>query len=197
MMIRARWILFAGLAGMLCAPNSSFALGDPDAAAPGFGFGPRAAYYKGADAEKGVWTGGLQARLRLLPMLGAEGSVDYREDDYAGGAVEVRSYPVMVSALLYIWPTPAVSPYLLGGAGWHYTDVKYKGALAGRPNDKTSEFGYQAGGGVDIPLGDAMTLDADIRYIFLDFDEEVRRQAASDISADSLAVTVGLTFYFR
>ncbi|MEO5656028.1 MAG: outer membrane beta-barrel protein, partial [Nitrospiria bacterium] len=155
-----RWIISAGMMGILVgAPGAGLALpGDADAVSSGFGFGPRAAYYKGADADKGAFSGGLQARLRVLPSLGAEASIDYREDDYAGGVVEVRSYPVMLSALLYVAPNPTISPYLLAGVGWHYTDVKYKGVLAGQPNDTSNRFGFQAGAGVDVPLTDVMTV---------------------------------------
>lgn len=192
-----RWMISAGMMGVLAGvPGAALALPGDDVSL-GFGFGPRAAYYKGADADKGVFTGGLQARLRVLPSLGAEASIDYREDDYAGGVVEVRSYPVMLSALLYVAPNPTLSPYLLAGVGWHYTDVKYKGFLAGRPNDTSSEFGFQAGAGVDLPLTDVMTVDADLRYIFLQLDDQIGDLTGDDLNADSLAVTVGLTFYFR
>jgi len=192
MMIRA--IACAALAGVMTWPAVAQAYG-PDNPV-GFGLGPRAGYYKAADADEGNWTGGLQARLRLLPFLGVEGSVDYRQDDFANETVRVRSYPVMLSGLLYFFPNPVLSPYLLAGVGWHYTDVDFRGALSGVEDRTSSEFGGQLGGGADLPIGERVTLDADIRYIFLNFDDEIRNRAATDIDADSLAVTLGLTFYF-
>lgn len=183
-------LLAALLLGVGGGPPGALALEGTDT--PAFGIGPRAGFYDARDGDDGTFTGGLQARMRVLPFLAVEGSVDYHQADFAGGTVKVRTYPVMVSGLLYVFPNPAISPYLLAGVGWHFQDVEFQAG----GTERSSNFGGQAGGGVDIPLGSRATLNADIRYIFLEFDKNVETRAGKALSADSVAGTVGLTFYF-
>jgi len=190
------WILaFVGLAMLASLPQNGFAL-DTDTASPfGFGLGPRAGYIQSENADRGNWTAGVQARLRLLPMLAIEGAVDYHEQDFANGAARVSNYPVTLSALLYIWPLGPIQPYIVGGVGWYYTTVDYRGPLAGQSSTTSNQFGYHAGGGLDLALSKMVTLDADIRYIFLNLPSELKDRAARDIDANGWMVTVGLTFY--
>ncbi len=159
---------------------------------PGFGIGPRAGFYDARDGDEGTFTGGLQARMRVLPFLAIEGSVDYHQADFGNGTMEVRTYPLMVSGLLYFFPNPVISPYLLAGVGWHFQDIEFQAGGTERSN----QFGGQAGAGFDVPLGTHTTFNADVRYIFLNFDDDVEAQAGEALSADSVAGTLGLTFYF-
>lgn len=181
-----------GLAVLLLSPVYALAEDSEGTLVPGFGIGARAGFYDARDGDDGTFTGGVQARLRLLPFFAVEGSVDYHQADFSNGTVQVRTFPVMVSGLLYFFPNAGLSPYLLGGVGWHFQDVEFQ-------NDGTtrsSQFGAHAGGGIDIPIGRHVTLNADVRYIFLNFDDEIEAQAGEALSADSVAGTLGLTFYF-
>jgi outer membrane protein len=190
-----RWIVGTGLAVLLFCPIGALAAdGSAGTAVPGFGLGPRVGFYQPKDADDGKFFGGLQARFRVLPFLGIEGSVDYHQANFANNLVEVRTYPVMVSGLLYFYPNPVVSPYLLAGVGWHFQDIEFRGPSPS--TERSNQFGGQVGGGLDIPLGERVTLDADIRYIFLDFNDDVNTRAGTALSADSVAGTLGLTFYF-
>lgn len=185
-------ILRMGLALLVLCPVSALVMDGSDGAdAPGFGLGPRGGFYDARDGDEGTFTGGLQARMRVLPFLGIEGSVDYHQSEFANGTMEVRTYPVMVSGLLYFFPNPVISPYLLAGVGWHFQDIEFQTGT-----DRSTQFGGQAGAGFDIPLGSHTTLDLDVRYIFLNFDDEVDIQAGEALSADSVAGTLGLTCYF-
>jgi outer membrane protein W len=177
---------------LVICPVSTFAMDTGGTDVPGFGIGPRGGFYDARDGDEGTFTGGLQARMRVLPFLAVEGSVDYHQSNFDDGAIEVRTYPLMVSGLLYVFPNPAFSPYLLAGVGWHFQDIEFEAGGTERSN----QFGGQAGAGFDVPLGTRTTLNADVRYIFLDFDDDVETQAGEALSADSLAGTVGLTFYF-
>jgi opacity protein-like surface antigen len=190
-----RRMIGTGLAVLLFCPAGALAEdGSEGTAVSGFGFGPRVGFYKPSDADEGKFFGGLQARLRVLPFLGIEGSVDYHETNFSNNLVQVRTYPVMVSGLLYFYPNPVVSPYLLAGVGWHFQDIEIRGSSPS--TERSHQFGGQVGGGLDIPLGESMILDADIRYIFLDFNDDVNTRAGTALSADSVAATLGLTFYF-
>jgi len=193
-----RIIVYGRAAMMVGAILVSSVAPSPGADDPlGFGLGPRAGFYKLKDADEGNWLGGVQARLRFLPFLAAEASIDYRQDDFNDGTVRIKSYPVMVSGLLYFWRNSALEPYLLAGLGWHHVNVEYRGALSGTPDDHSDEVGAQLGGGIDILLSRRVTLDADLRYIFMKLDDQIRQHAALDLnSANSAAVTAGLTFYF-
>jgi len=190
-----KWMVGAGLAFLLFCPMGVLAAdGSDGTAVSGFGLGPRLGFYKPADADNGRFFGGVQARIRVLPFLGIEGSVDYHQANFANNVVQVRTYPVMVSGLLYFYPNPVISPYLLAGVGWHFQDIEIRGPSPS--TERSHQFGGQVGGGFDIPLGERVTLDADIRYIFLDFDDDVNTRSGTALSADSVAGTVGVTFYF-
>ena len=156
-----------------------------------FGVGPRAGYYKSQDAEEGNLMAGAAARLKLSPVLGIEGSIDYRSERYLNGAVTVKSWPVMATALVY--PLPIV--YGLAGFGWDNTTFDFDAGKLGVVSieDKTEqEGGWHFGGGVELPLG-GTTLAADIRYVFLDYDfSDV--PGSGDVKSDFYAITVSLLF---
>ena len=64
-----------------------------------------------------------------------------------------------------------MSPFLLGGAGWY----KRKVELLDGPEDaavKTTEFGWHAGGGLEILAGRHFGIHGDYRYTFLDFGDD-------------------------
>jgi len=154
--------------------------------------GPQAGYYKAQDADKGSYMGGLACRLKLLPVLGAEASINYRQEEYAHGALTVRSWPVMVTGLIY--PLPIV--YGAIGAGWYNLTFDYDQSRVSLLADETTQaFGWHLGGGVDIPLGSIMKLTGDLRYVFLDYDfKDI--PGSGDLKSDFFVITVGLLFSF-
>ena len=129
-----------------------------------FSIGPRASYFTPKDADEGAWSGGAQARLHLAPSLALEGSIDYRSNKYLGDLITIKTYPVQASLLAYLMPYSAVSPFLLGGVGWYYTEVN--GPLGF--SDTTSRFGLHAGAGLEIMLNKSLSLDGSYRYIWLE-----------------------------
>ena len=71
------------------------------AAAQNLGFGPQVGIYKAQDADNARVMGGAALRLRLSDALGLEGSINYREEAYSNGSVNVKTWPVMVKCSLF------------------------------------------------------------------------------------------------
>ena len=78
--------------------------------------------------------------------------------------------PIQTSLLLRL-ATGKISPFLLGGPGWYRRRVE---AIDG-PGDlnvSTTEFGWHAGGGLEVRLGRRVGIHGDYRYTFLDFNND-------------------------
>lgn len=159
-----------------------------------FGVGPRAGYYKAADAEEGRMLFGAAARFKL-GLIAFEGSIDYKSEEYAQGLLAVTSWPVMASVLIY--PIPIV--YGIAGMGWYNTTYEIKptqlNLMQLQPvKETTQETGWHFGGGVELPLG-SMTLAADVRYVFLNYDFS-EMPYSEEIDANFWAATVSIFFGF-
>jgi opacity protein-like surface antigen len=63
-----------------------------------------------------------------------------------------------------------VSPFLLGGPGWYRRKVELIDDA--EQSVKTREFGWHAGGGLEILAGKRLGIHGDYRYTFLDFDDD-------------------------
>ena len=184
-----RLIVAAGmlLAWPLIASAEGSGVGDS-----GFSFGPRASYFKAKDAVKGTWYAGAQARLHTSSALGFEGSIDYRKNKYAGD-VSIIAYPVQASLLIYLIPHSPVSPYLLGGAGWYFTQVDSPGVAKKTDN----RFGPHAGGGLEAKLAPFLSVDGSYRYIWLSDVKSSDKNAITQKYRDSGSmITVAANFLF-
>jgi opacity protein-like surface antigen len=172
-------LLFTGLITLMVA----------QANAQSISLGPQIGYYKVPDADKGSFMGGAAWRLKLTPVLGAEASINYRQEKYADGALTVRSWPVMVTGLIY--PLPVV--YGAVGAGWYSVTLDYdQSKLPFVQDETTQKFGWHFGGGVELPLG-SLKLTGDIRYVFLNYDFK-QIPGSGDMKSNFTVVTVGLLF---
>ncbi|MGH7600475.1 MAG: hypothetical protein ACREOI_29320 [bacterium] len=114
----------------------------PQVSAQSIQLGPQAGYQRAKDADAGKFMGGAALRLKLAPALGIEGSINYRQEKFNNGALTVRSWPVMVTGLLY--PFPIVHGAV--GAGWYNTkfDFAPAGGAVGIEETK-QEFGWHFG----------------------------------------------------
>ena len=154
--------------------------------------GPRAGYYKTKDADEGQMYGGAVARL-ALGGVSIEGAIDYRQEEFEGGLMTMRSWPVQASALPY--PLPFL--YGVAGAGWYHTTLDYNadkfeelGSSVVPEDETTSTLGYHLGAGLEVPLS-SMRMTVDVRYVFLNYDlDEIENLPETD--HDFLAVTLGL-----
>ncbi|HVR83457.1 MAG TPA: hypothetical protein VMU54_04045, partial [Planctomycetota bacterium] len=94
---------------------------------PSFSIGPEGGYLRTRGAERGTWFAGAKARLHFLDILAAEASITFHENRYQDSQVLVSQYPVQLTAFLYLIPDGPIRPYILGGVGWYYTRVDYRG----------------------------------------------------------------------
>jgi opacity protein-like surface antigen len=153
--------------------------------------GPQIGLQKATDADEVFMFGGA-VRVRLLPFVGGEGSIGYRQERFANQALKVRSWPVMVTGLIY--PLPIV--YGAMGAGWHNTTFDYDQSQFPSQDlaDETKqEFGWHFGGGLELPVGQRFKFTADFRYIFLNYDVNTI-PGSGDIASDSYVFTAGFLF---
>lgn len=152
--------------------------------------GPHLAYQKAKDADEGKLMAGAALRLKLSSALGLEGAVNYRQEKYGGGALTVRSWPVMASALIY--PLPILHGTI--GAGWYNTTLDYDDRRLGllEVEDKTTQkFGWHFGGGLELPIGGKSRFTADIRYVFIDYDFKTL-PGSREVNSDFYMVSAGL-----
>ena len=157
--------------------------------AQSIGIGPQVGYYKALDADEGNFTGGVALRLKLIPFLGVEASINYRQEKYADDLLTVRSWPVMVTGLIY--PLPIV--YGAVGAGWYNTTFHYDQNRFPLLKDETSrKVGWHFGGGVELPLG-SVKLTGDVRYVFLNYNFK-GIPGGSKLKSNFYVITVGFLF---
>ena len=151
--------------------------------------GPQVGYFKAQDAD-GNFMGGAAWRFKFTKMLGLEASINYRQEKYANDALTVRSWPVMVTGLIY--PHPIV--YGAIGAGWYNTTFDYdQDTFPLLMDETTQEFGWHFGGGVELPIGSSFKLAGDIRYVFLNYDfKEI--PGSGDLKSNFTVITIGLLF---
>lgn len=158
--------------------------------AQGIGIGPVLGIHRSEDAEGSTLMGGVALRLKLSPVLGVEGSIQYRQEKYAGDHLTVRSWPVMATGLIY--PLPIL--YGAIGVGWYNTTFDYNQGILDLIEDTTDQqFGWHFGGGIELPIGPNAKLSGDIRYVFLDYDF-VGIPGAGDLDSDFYVISIGLFF---
>lgn len=168
--------------------------------AQGFGVGGRMAWIKAdsdADADSVRFTGG-QVRL-LAPRLGLELAMDRHSETFESLNQKIVETPIQASVLLR-FGGGSVSPFLLGGPGWYKRRVE---AVDGEADSdvSTTEFGWHAGGGLEIKLGRRLGIHGDYRYTFLDFGDDEEDEDEGIVGSllpghRGSMWTVGATFYF-
>jgi hypothetical protein len=152
--------------------------------------GPQIGYYKAQDADNARGMGGVAMRFRFSDAIGIEALINYREEMYSNGSVDVKSWPVMVTGLLY--PIPAV--YGAIGAGWYSSFIDYNFTPV-TVSETKQEFGWNFGGGVELPLDSITRLVGDIRYVFLNYNFKTF-PGSNGVNSDSYALSLGILFSF-
>ena len=159
-----------------------------------FGIGPRGAMYKVKDADENEVMFGIAARIKL-GSIGAEGTIDFKSEKYFDDQVTVSSTPMTLSALFY--PLPMV--YGLAGMGWYNTKTEYEfvgelAGLSGVMDEESQQTGYHLGAGLELALG-TITLAADVRKVFLDYDLE-GLPLSETVNADYMSYNITLLWGF-
>ena len=171
----------------LAAAEPTFA--DP---VPGFSIGAAGGYMRAREADRGTWFGGVQARLRLLGILAAEAAITFHQNRFENNDIIVTQYPVQLSAMLFIIPEGPIRPYILGGVGWYYTRIDFHDGLSSIDDETDHVFGWHFGAGGELFLGPRVSLNVDVRYIFLEPDTD----QVSDRDFNYWHIAFGLNFYF-
>ena len=169
-------------------------------AAQGIGVGARLAWVKRDvpfEADSVRFIGG---QLRLVGgRIGIEVAVDRHSEKFEALNQKVVEMPIQTSILLRL-ASGKVSPFLLGGPGWYRRRVE--------PIDgpdlsvNTTEFGWHAGGGLEVHPGRHFGIHGDYRYTFLDFNNNNDEEIGSGIVGKLLPGhkgsmwTLGASFYF-
>jgi opacity protein-like surface antigen len=185
---------FLSLAGLLVATP---------AAAQGFGVGARMAWIRSdvdIDTDSVRFIGG-QIRMGLSQRMGVELSIDRHSESFELLNQKVKETPIQASLLLKL-AGGGFQPYLLGGPGWYKRSVSPIEGPADDLDVNTTEFGWHAGGGVEVRAGRHFGIHADYRYTFLDFNDEDDEEIGGGFVGRLLPGykgsmwTVGATVYF-
>ena len=109
-------------------------------------------------------------QIRLLSRrYGLEVAVDHRSEELELLNERVTETPIQVSGLLRMG-SGRFAPFLLGGPGWYRRSVE---PIEGSDvSVSTTEFGWHAGGGLEILAGRHFGIHGDYRYTFLDFGDD-------------------------
>jgi opacity protein-like surface antigen len=129
----------------------------------------------------------LALRTHWAPLLSTELGVGYRQDHFNDNTITQRSWPVQAS----LWLTPVQQLYVGGGVGWYNNSLDFRDDLGIR-NRTTQRFGTHVGGGLMVPLGSAVAVDVNAKYVFLE------RQHVDFVSFDpsNWTTSAGLAFRF-
>ena len=151
----------------LLALGGLVALATP-ASAQGFGLGGRITWVT-SDAEADVdAVRMLGGQVRLLGgRFGLEVAMDRHSEEFE--FLKVTETPIQASLLMRMG-SGRVAPFLLGGPGWYRTTTE---SLDDPDQSVTNtEFGWHAGGGLEILAGRHFGIHGDYRYTFLDFSDD-------------------------
>ena len=193
-------IVLAGLGILLTAAAPS--------AAQGFGVGVRMAWVTSdssvdtdvVDTGSVRFTGG-QIRLGLSQRMGVEVSLDRHSESFDLLNQKVSETPIQVSLLMKL-ANGSFQPFLLGGPGWYKRSVSPIEGSADELDVSNTEFGWHAGGGLEILAGRHFGIHGDYRYMFLDFnddnDEEINLPGLGRLLPGHKGSmwTAGVTVYF-
>jgi len=156
----------------------------------GASIGPHVGIQKAQDAEKSNYLVGATLRIRLMFALGVEGDISYRQEEFAGNSITVKSWPVTVTGLLY--PLPVL--YGGVGAGWYNTTFDFNDAAIDNRTER--EFGWHLAVGLELPASPRISIFGDVRYVFLDYNlKNVPSAVVNDINADFYSINAGLLFH--
>ena len=155
--------------------------------------GPHLGIQNSQDAQEANYLLGATLRMKLMPVLGVEADIGYRQEEFGAGAVSVKEWPVTVTGLLY--PLPVL--YGGVGGGWYNTTFDYSNTYnqAGFDDETTRNFGWHLAAGIELPASPSVKLFGDIRFAFLDYKFKNLPGAVLDgANADFYSINFGVLF---
>ncbi len=129
---------------------------------------------------------GFYLRGRFDESWGLELSADFYSGSADNMELEQSTIPLMAGLTWHILPTSRLQPYVIVGAGVHFTRLEYFG---GDYNIDLTEFAGQLGGGIEFFITENLALNADIRFqsVFknLDTKEKIAEDCISQVGTQS------------
>lgn len=173
------------------------------ASAQGFGVGARFAWVK---RDVDVDTDSVRFNGFLIRAMGGragfELSFDRHTEEFELTNLKVSETPIQASLVMRL-RSGGFAPYLLGGPGWYKRSIK---PIVGSedPSESSTEFGWHAGGGIEILAGRHIGIHGDYRYTFLDFNGDDNNGGGGSIPIvggllpgyKGSMFTLGATVYF-
>jgi len=123
---------------------------------------------------------GFHVRGRFSEDFGLELSADFLSGSADNMQLEQSTIPVMAGLTWHILPTSRFQPYLVAGAGVHFTRLAYFG---GDYNIDITELAGQLGGGVELFISEHLALHADLRFQSIFKDLDTKEKIATDCIA--------------
>lgn len=158
------------------------------------GIGPLLGWQKSSSADNGSLIPGIALRLRVSNAIGLEGSISYRSEEYANGALSVKTWPIMITGMIY----PLQYFYGALGIGWYNTSFDYGDQQLSQTltNNTQQNFGWHLGAGLEVPVTETINITSDIRYVLLNYDfGDLERAANSgDLISNFFVITLGASF---
>jgi opacity protein-like surface antigen len=152
--------------------------------------GPHLGIQKAKSADKANYLAGATMRLKLMPVLGVEGDIGYRQEKYGSGALTVKDWPVTVTGLLY--PLPIIYGGI--GAGWYNTTFHYAERY-GISDETSHKSGWHLVAGIELPASPKVRLFGDVRFVFLDYKfKELPDAVLNGAKANFYSINLGLLF---
>lgn len=153
--------------------------------------GARISWLEVEDVDDGDLNIGVFGGGRVLRHVAISGGLDYHTADFDLERRETYA----LTAGLEVYPMKrkvAVQPYLLGGAGLYFSEFKFEDCCGNViVDDSELEFGFHAGGGMDITLtrdgADRLALNLELRRIFTD-----KERGNDQVEPDGTLIGIGL-----
>jgi hypothetical protein len=92
-------------------------------------------------------TGTIGVNPQMIP-LGIRLDAAYNRVSHKNGVSGDVHFTSVTGNLVYKFPSPSVSPYAIGGAGWYNAG----GTVTGLGSGSSNHFGWNLGGGISMPL---------------------------------------------
>lgn len=129
---------------------------------------------------------GFHLRGRFSPSFGLELAADFLEGSADDMDLTQSTIPLMAGFTWHILPDTRFQPYLIAGAGVHFTRLEYFG---GDYAIDITELAGQLGGGVEFFITENLALHADIRFqsVFknLDTKEKIAQDCIQQVGTQS------------
>lgn len=142
------------------------------------------------DSSSVAFDFGASGRVRILPWLGAEASVDFQTlQSFSHHQIHLFQVPFEFAALFYVPVEGPFRPYGIAGFGFTVTDISYSGALGGHADTDDLNALFFLGFGAEFELEPNIMLDANVRFVFASDPPHFNGN-----SADWIQFTVGILF---